>query len=126
NGYYILVESQNIKVIPDAMFIGLMVWTSGSMVHLLQRHRLKLQHVHTTSHRDRCPPETRATHTVLMLMVTFVVFYMLNSIFTLCITAVADARVWLMRTTDVLISCFPTVCPFVLILRAPRTPRFCS
>uniref|UniRef100_A0A8B9Y8M1 Vomeronasal type-1 receptor n=1 Tax=Bos mutus grunniens TaxID=30521 RepID=A0A8B9Y8M1_BOSMU len=100
----------------DAVFIGLMVWSSGSMVLLLHRHRQRVQ----------CPPETRAAHTILMLVVTFITFYFLNSVLFFYIAAFFDIRLWLIQTSNVLGSCFPTISPFLLLLRDPRTPRFCS
>nr|APX51989.1 vomeronasal 1 receptor VN1R-Mmur001 [Microcebus murinus]APX51990.1 vomeronasal 1 receptor VN1R-Mmur001 [Microcebus murinus]APX51991.1 vomeronasal 1 receptor VN1R-Mmur001 [Microcebus murinus]APX51992.1 vomeronasal 1 receptor VN1R-Mmur001 [Microcebus murinus]APX51994.1 vomeronasal 1 receptor VN1R-Mmur001 [Microcebus murinus] len=111
---------------PDAVFIGLMGWASGSMMLLLQRHRQRVQHVHTTNHNHRCPPETRATHTVLMLVVTFVICYMLSSMLTFYIALLFDSRLWLMHASGFLSSCFPTVCPLLLVFRDPKKPRFCS
>ncbi|CAI9161157.1 unnamed protein product [Rangifer tarandus platyrhynchus] len=110
----------------DAVFITLMVWSSGSMVLLLLRHHQRVQYIHTPTGHRRCPPETRATCTVLMLVVTFVILYLLNSVFTLYTRAHDDFHLWLMQVSDVLVSCFPTVSPFLLLLRGPRTPRFCS
>uniref|UniRef100_H0XTS3 Vomeronasal type-1 receptor n=1 Tax=Otolemur garnettii TaxID=30611 RepID=H0XTS3_OTOGA len=104
---------------PDAMFFVLMGWTSGSMMLLLQKHRQRVQHVHTTSQYHKSPPETRATHTVLMLVVTFVLFYMLNSIIPFYMAAYWGYSLQLIRVSSVLGSCFPTVGPFLLILRDP-------
>ncbi|XP_036881550.2 vomeronasal type-1 receptor 4-like [Manis javanica] len=110
----------------DAVFIGLMVWASGSMVGLLRRHHHRVQHIHTPKGQHSCPPETRAAHTILMLVVTFVVFYMMNLVVTLYITLFLDLQLWLIQTCNVLALCFPTVSPFLLVLRDPRTPRICS
>ena len=112
--------------ISDAVFLTLMVWSSGSMVLLLLRHRQRVQHIHSATGHHRCPPETRATHTILMLMVTFVVFYLLNYSFVFHISAFSDFHLWLFQVSNVLASCFPTISPFLLLLRDPRTPRFCS
>ncbi|XP_044787056.1 vomeronasal type-1 receptor 4-like [Bubalus bubalis] len=112
--------------ISDVMFIGLMVWSSGSMVLLLHRHHQRVQYIHTPTGHHRCAPETRAAHTILMLMVTYVIFYMLNYSFVFHISASLDFRLWLLQVSNVLVSCFPTISPFLLLLRDPRTPRFCS
>ncbi|XP_070626365.1 vomeronasal type-1 receptor 4-like [Bos indicus] len=110
----------------DAVFIGLMIWSCGSMVLLLHRHRQRVQYIHTPTGHHRRPPETRAAHTTLMLVVTFVTFYVATSILAFYITAFFDFRQWLIQTSDVLLSCFPTVSPFLLLLRDPRTARICS
>ncbi|XP_003127527.1 vomeronasal type-1 receptor 4 [Sus scrofa] len=112
--------------ISDAMFIGLTVWSSGSMLLLLHRHHQRVQYIHTHTGHHQCRPETRAAHTILMLVVTFAIFYVLNSLFIVYMHVFLDFHLWLLQTSNVLVSCFPTVSPFVLLFRNPRTPKCCS
>nr|XP_015105068.1 vomeronasal type-1 receptor 4-like [Vicugna pacos] len=112
--------------ISDVMFISLLIWSSGSMMLLLHRHQLKMQCIHIPTGYHRCPPEIRATHTILMIVVSFVISYVLNSIFTLYILVHLNYKLWLQQICHVLASCFPTFSPFLLLLRDPRFPRFCS
>uniref|UniRef100_A0A8D0Z527 Vomeronasal type-1 receptor n=1 Tax=Sus scrofa TaxID=9823 RepID=A0A8D0Z527_PIG len=100
--------------ISDVLFIGLMAWSSGSMLLLLHRHHQRMQYIH------------RAAHTILMLVVTFVFFFVLNSSFAFYVTAYTHLHLWLIQTTHLLASCFPTFSPFFLILGDPRAPRCCS
>ena len=97
--------------ISDAMFITLMVCSSGSMVLLLHRHHQRVQYLHTPAGHHRCPPETRAAHTILMLMVTFVTFYLLNYSLVFHISASSDFRLWLLQVSNILVSCFPLFSP---------------
>ena len=112
--------------ISDAVFLTLMVWSSGSMVLFLHRHRQRVQYIHTPTGRHRRPLETRAAHTILMLVVTFVTFYALDCIFAFRIAAFLDFRLSLLHTANILASCFPTVSPLLLLLRDPRTHGCCS
>ena len=112
--------------ISDAVFLTLMVWSNGSMVLFLHRHHQRVQYIHTPTGHHRRHPETRATHTILMLMVTFIIVYILNSTFSFYLNVLVEFRLWLMQTSDALASCFPTVSPFLLLLRDLKTSRICS
>ena len=87
--------------ISDAVFLTLMVWSSGSMMLLLLRHHQRVQYIYTSTGHHRCPPETRAAHTILLLVVTFVIVYILNSACSFYLTVLVEFRLWLMQTSDV-------------------------
>ncbi|XP_021101557.1 vomeronasal type-1 receptor 4-like [Heterocephalus glaber] len=89
---------------PEFFFSVLMIWTSGSMVFILYRHKWQVQHIHITNASLKCP-EARATQSILLLVITFVSFYTLSSIFHLSIALFYNHSFWLM-TTSALISVF--------------------
>uniref|UniRef100_A0A8C6QAV9 Vomeronasal type-1 receptor n=1 Tax=Nannospalax galili TaxID=1026970 RepID=A0A8C6QAV9_NANGA len=101
----------------DTVSICLMVWTSASMVILLHRYHQRLKHIHTPSH-----PETRATHTIILLVVTFVSFYVLDCIWFCLNMSVMNSHLWLRCVSELLITSFPTVSSIILIIRDPRDP----
>ncbi|XP_076420967.1 vomeronasal type-1 receptor 4-like [Peromyscus maniculatus bairdii] len=106
----------------DATFISIMVWTSVSMVILLHRHHQRTQHILTANKNHRGHAETRAAHTILMLVVTFVGLYLLNFICVIFLTFLMEYRIWLRHVNEVLIAGFPTVSPFLMIFRDPKHP----
>uniref|UniRef100_A0A8C8UF34 Vomeronasal type-1 receptor n=1 Tax=Peromyscus maniculatus bairdii TaxID=230844 RepID=A0A8C8UF34_PERMB len=90
----------------DATFISIMIWTSVSMVILLHRGHA----------------ETRAAHTILMLVVTFVALYLLNFICIIFHTILTDWGLLLRHVDEALTAGFPTISPFLLIFRDPKDP----
>uniref|UniRef100_A0A8D1NI57 Vomeronasal type-1 receptor n=1 Tax=Sus scrofa TaxID=9823 RepID=A0A8D1NI57_PIG len=112
--------------ISDVVFIGLMAWSSGSMLLLLHRHHQRVQYIHGPTGCHQYLPEDRATRTILMLVVAFVFFSVLNSIFASYISAFSDFHLRLLQTSSFLVSCFPTISPFLLLLRDPRPLKLCS
>ena len=83
------------------MFLSLMVWSSGSTVLLLLRQLQRVQYAHTPTGHHRCPPETRAAHTILLLVVTLVIVYIPNSTFSFYLTVLVEFCLWLMQTSNV-------------------------
>nr|XP_021515848.1 vomeronasal type-1 receptor 4-like [Meriones unguiculatus] len=108
----------------DIIFISIMVWTSVSMVILLKRHHQRLQHIHTSSLDNRGNAETRASHTILMVVVTFVSFYLLDCICTFLHISFVDSLLWLREVKEVLAASFPTISPLLLIFRNPKDSCF--
>ncbi|XP_040834164.1 vomeronasal type-1 receptor 2-like [Ochotona curzoniae] len=58
----------------DIFFIGLMLWSSGFMVLILYRHKQQVQHIRRSNTSSRCSPASRATHSILVLVSTFLSF----------------------------------------------------
>ncbi|XP_043842557.1 vomeronasal type-1 receptor 1-like [Dromiciops gliroides] len=111
--YFIMTTLRNV------LCMGLMFWTSGYMVLLLNRHHQQVQNIHSTSFSFKGSPELRATQTILLLMGIFVSFYLLHSITLMFLTYLGHNRNWL--TISIILSlCFPTLSPFILLPRAPK------
>uniref|UniRef100_A0A8C6G5Z4 Vomeronasal type-1 receptor n=1 Tax=Mus spicilegus TaxID=10103 RepID=A0A8C6G5Z4_MUSSI len=106
----------------DVTFMSIMVWTSVSMVLLLHRHRQQMQHILTPNQNPRGQAESRATHTILMLVVTFVSFYLLNFICIIFQTFFIDSRLFVRHVGEVFVAGFPTISPLLLIFRDPKDP----
>lgn len=111
-----------LRFIHDATFISIMVWTSVSMVLLLHRHRRRMQHILTPNQDTRGQAETRATHTILMLVVTFVSCYLLHFICIIFQNFFIDSRLFVRHVSEALILSFPTISPLLLIVRDPKDP----
>ncbi|XP_062944891.1 vomeronasal type-1 receptor 4-like [Cynocephalus volans] len=103
--------------IPDVLCLGLMLWASGSMVFILHRHKQRVQHIHSTNVSSRSSPETRAAHSILVLVSTFVCFYTLSFSIRVCLAFFYDSNRLLITLSALINACFPTVCPFVLMSR---------
>nr|AEF00110.1 vomeronasal type 1 receptor D6 [Mus musculus domesticus]AEF00118.1 vomeronasal type 1 receptor D6 [Mus musculus domesticus] len=106
----------------DIIFISTMIWTSVSIVLHLNRHHQRMHYIHNTSQKFRAYAETRAAHTVLMLVVTFVSFYLLDCICTFFHISFVNTRFWLRHVKEVLTVSFPTISPLLLIFRDPMCP----
>ena len=106
----------------DATFMSIMIWTSVSMVLLLHRHRQRMQHILTPNQNPRGQAETRATRTILMLVVTFVSFYLLNCICIIFHAFFIHSRLFIRLVSEVLAAVFPSICPLLLIFRDPKDP----
>ncbi|XP_074076340.1 vomeronasal type-1 receptor 1-like [Macrotis lagotis] len=100
--------------LPDVASLTFICFTSGYKVYLLHKHHKRVQQVHTASFSPRVFPETRATQMILLLVSTFVTFYLLNSIFTAYMHSRTPSP-WLVHSSALLASCFPMISPFVLI-----------
>lgn len=109
----------------DGFCLGLVIWTSGSMVLILHRHKQRVQYIHRNNLSARSSPETTATQSILILVITFVSLCILSSIFHNCTVIFDNPSWWLTNTTVLITSCFPTISPYLLISHDSRLSRFC-
>ena len=111
------VDMNFLRFSHDIIFLGIMAWTSVSMVIHLNRHHQRMNHIHKVNQNNRGHAETRAAHTILMLVVTFVSLYILNCISILFHISFVESRLWLRYATKLLALSFPTISPLLLIFR---------
>uniref|UniRef100_A0A8D2DPI6 Vomeronasal type-1 receptor n=1 Tax=Sciurus vulgaris TaxID=55149 RepID=A0A8D2DPI6_SCIVU len=111
-------------VFPEVVFSMLIIWSSGSMILLLHRHKQRVQHIHSIKVSSRYCPESRATKRILVLVCTFVSFHTLSSILHVCITFNFNPSWWLVNINALTSLCFPTVSPF-LFGHGSVLSRFC-
>ncbi|KAM5236269.1 vomeronasal type-1 receptor 4-like [Ctenodactylus gundi] len=102
---------------PEVSCSGLMIWSSISMVLILYRHKQQVQHIRGTNISSASSPESKATHSILALVCTFVSFYTLSSFFYACIATFNVSSLWVVNISALISTCFPTVSPFVLMSR---------
>ncbi|XP_005414899.1 PREDICTED: vomeronasal type-1 receptor 4-like [Chinchilla lanigera] len=100
---------------PEVSCSGIMIWSSGSMIFILHRHKQQVQHIRKTNASHKSSPESRATQSVLVLVCSFVCFYTLSSCFYASVVNFDIPRWWLLNTSDLISTCFPAVSPFVLM-----------
>ncbi|XP_071074831.1 vomeronasal type-1 receptor 4-like [Dasypus novemcinctus] len=101
-------------VLRDFLCVFLLISASVYMVMLLFRHRKSVQHVRKVSLCPRAPPEIKATHNILALMSCFVFFYCTDC----CLATYVSYRHNIQGLENVIIfisSCYPMMCPFLLI-----------
>ncbi|XP_076986976.1 vomeronasal type-1 receptor 4-like [Tamandua tetradactyla] len=100
---------------PDALCLGLMLFTSCSTVSILYTHNQQVQHIHRTKLSPRTSPETRATRTIVLLVSTFVFFYTISAILQIFIALFHNPTLWLLKMGTLFSMCFPAVSPFILM-----------
>ncbi|XP_054432506.1 vomeronasal type-1 receptor 3-like [Pteronotus mesoamericanus] len=109
--------------IQDLFFLFLMAWNSVYMMTVLSRHHKPAKLVRSRTSSSRSSPEHKATHVILILVCCFISFYWTNSFLTAC-SELGNRRSWQLHNVNTVISsCYPTICPFVLIKNEHRISR---
>uniref|UniRef100_A0A8D2DAV4 Vomeronasal type-1 receptor n=1 Tax=Sciurus vulgaris TaxID=55149 RepID=A0A8D2DAV4_SCIVU len=115
------LENQNsglfmsVILLHDLVFVLLMICTSLYMVSLLYRHRRRAQHIHSSCISSQSSPEHKATRTILLLVGCFVFSYFSNNCLTLYSFYTHHKITRLQSVIVALTSCYPTICPFLLM-----------
>ncbi|XP_010615274.1 vomeronasal type-1 receptor 4 [Fukomys damarensis] len=109
--------------VPEVSCLGLMLWTSSSMVSVLYRHRQQMRHIHRTNVTPRSSPESRATKTILLLVSTYICFYALSCIFQVWLSLTYNPHWLLLNTSAIVAGLFPAVSPFLLLSRDSSVSR---
>lgn len=99
----------------DVVCLGVLVWTSSSMVLFLYRHKQQVKYIHSPGHIFSLSPETKATQNIVILVCTFVFFSTLSSISLIYMSVFHVPSWWLMNANVFLDACFPAFSPFVFI-----------
>lgn len=92
----------------------LLLWASGSMVFILCGHKQRVKLIYRTNSSSGSFPESRATKTTLLVS-TFVYFYTLSSVFQVCLLLFNSPNWFILNTTAIILMCFLTVCPSLLL-----------
>ncbi|XP_004694116.1 PREDICTED: vomeronasal type-1 receptor 4-like [Condylura cristata] len=111
---------------PDVVFFVTMAWASGSLVCTLYRHRQRVRHLHSSRAAPASSPESRATRTILLLVSTFICLNSISSIMNTALSVIYNPDLFLLNFNTVIILCFPTLCPFLLLSREPKRSQLCS
>ncbi|NP_001160926.1 vomeronasal 1 receptor cavPorV1R676 [Cavia porcellus] len=104
----------------DVLSLGFMVWSSVFMMLILYRHKQNVLHIHSKNLSSKSSAETRATQTILILLITFFSVYTLSSFFTSYISHLDKPCQWLVDTSALLAASFSCFNPFILICRDPH------
>ncbi|XP_028360589.2 olfactory receptor class A-like protein 1 [Phyllostomus discolor] len=110
-------------LIQDVFFLSLMACSSVYMVTVLSRHHRVARLVRSSVYPSRSSPEHTATHIILMLVRCFIFFYWTNSFIT-AYSLFGNNRNWQLENVNAFIStCYPTICPLVLMKNENRISR---
>ncbi|XP_037014109.2 vomeronasal type-1 receptor 3-like [Artibeus jamaicensis] len=110
-------------IIQDSLFLFLMACSSIYMVTVLTKHHRTAQSIRSSARYSGSSPERKATQVILTLVCCFVFFYWTNSFLT-AYTQFGNKLNWQLENINNFISsCYPTICPFILMINEKRISR---
>ncbi|XP_059113033.1 vomeronasal type-1 receptor 90-like [Peromyscus eremicus] len=103
-----------VTVSRDVFLVGVMLTTSAYMVIILFRHQRQCKYLHSISHL-RASPEKRATQTILLLVVFFVVMYWVDFIISSTSVLLWKYNPVILTLQKFVMNVYPTITPLVQI-----------
>ncbi|XP_075811216.1 vomeronasal type-1 receptor 90-like [Microtus pennsylvanicus] len=98
----------------DVFLIGVMLTTSAYTVIILVRHQRQCQHLHSLSY-PRASPEKRATQTILLLVVSFVIMYWVDFIISSTVVLLWMYDLVIPSVQKFVMNVYPTITPLIQI-----------
>ncbi|XP_021009916.1 putative vomeronasal receptor-like protein 4 [Mus caroli] len=98
----------------DMFLVGVMLTTSTYMVIILFRHQRQCKYLHSISH-PRASPEKKATQTILLLVVCFVVMYWVDFIISMTSFLLWMYDSVILTVQKFVMNAYPTITPLVQI-----------
>nr|XP_034375268.1 vomeronasal type-1 receptor 90-like [Arvicanthis niloticus] len=107
----------------DVFLVAVMLTASAYMVIILHRHQRQCKHLHSISNL-RASPEKKATQTILLLVIFFVVMYWVDFIISL-----TSLLLWMydpvfLTAQTFVMNAYPTITPLVQIISDKRINNF--
>ncbi|XP_034375559.1 vomeronasal type-1 receptor 90-like [Arvicanthis niloticus] len=103
----------------DVFLVAVMLTTSAYMVNVLHRHHRQCKHLHSINNRKESP-EKKATQTILLLVIFFVVMYWADFIISLTSHLLWIYDPVVLTVQKFVIYAYPTITPLVKIIYDKR------
>ncbi|XP_028630616.1 putative vomeronasal receptor-like protein 4 [Grammomys surdaster] len=103
----------------DVFLVAVMLTTGAYMVNILQRHQRQYKYLHSISHLV-ASPEKKATQTILLLVVFFVVMYWVDFIISLISFLLWIYNPVILTAEKFVVYTYPTITPLVQIISDKR------
>ncbi|XP_028630570.1 vomeronasal type-1 receptor 90-like [Grammomys surdaster] len=103
----------------DMFLVAVMLTTSAYMVYILQRHQRQYKYLHSISHLI-ASPEKKATQTILLMVVFFVVMYWVDFIISLTSLLLWIYDPVVLTAQKFVMYAYPTITPLVQIISDKR------
>ncbi|XP_034375328.1 putative vomeronasal receptor-like protein 4 [Arvicanthis niloticus] len=107
----------------DVFLVAVMLTTSVYMVNILHRHQKQCKHLHSIRNL-RASPEKKATQTILLLVVFFVVMYWVDFIISFTSILLWTYDPVFLTAQKFVMNVYPTITPLVQIISDKRIITF--